>query len=138
MLSATHGEESLLLVMDAHETLCTLRTQETYGFLDITDDVKDAVAASGIVAGRVTVFSPSDRCPLIANERESGLLRDIKRAIVRLKDSSGQGAPDSIGTNSLVLPVVDGVLRLGMWQRVLLFELDEPSERQVLMQVVGE
>ncbi|MGI8407505.1 MAG: YjbQ family protein [Actinomycetota bacterium] len=124
--------------MDTHETLCTLRTQYTCGFLDITDDVKDAVRASGVLAGRVTVFSPSDRCPLVANERESGLLRDIKRAIIRLKDSSGHGAPDSIGTSSLVLPIVNGDLRLGMWQRVLLFELDEPSERQVSIQVVGE
>jgi len=125
-------------VMDTHETLCSLRTQETYGFLDITDDVKDAVAASGVVAGRITVFSPSDRCPLVANERESGLLRDIKRAVVRLKESSGEGAPDSIGSSSLVLPIVDGVLRLGTWQRLLLFELDEPTERQVVMQIVGE
>jgi secondary thiamine-phosphate synthase enzyme len=124
--------------MDTHETLCSLRTQETYGFLDITDDVKDAVAASGVVAGRITVFSPSDRCPLVANERESGLLRDIKRAVVRLKESSGEGAPDSIGSSSLVLPIVDGVLRLGTWQRLLLFELDEPTERQVVMQIVGE
>jgi secondary thiamine-phosphate synthase enzyme len=124
--------------MDTHETLCTLRTQETYGFLDITDDVKDAVAASGVVAGRITVFSPSDRCPLVANERESGLLRDIKRAVVRLKESSGEGAPDSIGSSSLVLPIVDSVLRLGTWQRLLLFELDEPTERQVVMQIVGE
>ena len=125
-------------MMDTHETLCSLRTQETYGFLDITDDVKDAVAASGVVAGRITVFSPSDRCPLVANERESGLLRDIKRAVVRLKESSGEGAPDSIGSSSLVLPIVDGVLRLGTWQRLLLFELDEPTERQVVMQIVGE
>lgn len=127
-----------MLVMDTHETLCTLRTQETYGFLDITDDVKDAVAASGVSAGRITVFSPSDRCPLVANERESGLLRDIKRAVIRLKESSGEGTPDSIGSSSLVLPIVDGVLRLGTWQRLLLFELDEPSERQIVMQVVGE
>ena len=127
-----------MLVMDTHETLCTLRTQETYGFLDITDDVKDAVAASSVVAGRITVFSPSDRCPLVANERESGLLRDIKRAVIRLKESSGEGAPDSIGSSSLVLPIVDGVLRLGTWQRLLLFELDKPTERQVVMQIVGE
>lgn len=124
--------------MGTHESLCTLRTQETYGFLDITDDVKDAVVASGVRAGRVTVFSPSDRCRLVANERESGLLRDIKRAVIRLKESSGEGAPNSVGTSSLVLPIVDGVLRLGMWQRLLLFELDEPTERQVLMQIVGE
>lgn len=125
-------------MMDTHETLCTLRTQETYGFLDITDDVKDAVTASGVEAGRVTVFSPSERCPLVANERESGLLRDIKKAVIRLRESSGEGAPDSIGSSSIVLPIVGGALRLGTWQRLLLFELDEPTERQVLMQIIGQ
>lgn len=110
---------------------------ERRGFVDITDDVKDAVSGSGVQQGRVTVFSPAEDCPLIANERESGLLEDIKRAVERL-EQAGDGTSKSIGASSIVFPIVDGVLRLGTWQRLLLFEMDEPRERKVLMQIEGE
>jgi thiamine phosphate synthase YjbQ (UPF0047 family) len=43
-----------------------------------------------------------------------------------------------IGSTSVVIPAVDGRLRLGTWQRVLLVELDEPARRSFLVQVVGE
>jgi secondary thiamine-phosphate synthase enzyme len=37
-----------------------------------------------------------------------------------------------IGT-SLSVPVEDGKLRLGKWQRVVLFEFDGPQEREVVV-----
>jgi thiamine phosphate synthase YjbQ (UPF0047 family) len=33
---------------------------------------------------------------------------------------------------SLTLPVIDGELRMGTWQSVLLVELDGPRERQLV------
>lgn len=100
--------------------------------------MKNAVSGSGVRHGRVTVFSPAEECPLIANERESGLLEDIKRAVARLEGAGDGATPKTIGSQSIVFPIVDGVLRLGTWQRLLLFEMGEPSEREVLMQIEGE
>ena len=125
-------------MIETHEAALALRTTERRGFLDITDDVKDAVSGSGVQHGRVTVFSPSEDCPLIANERESGLLEDIKRAVERLENAGDDGIAESIGASSIVFPIVDGVLRLGTWQRLLLFEMGEPRERRVSMQIEGE
>ena len=125
-------------MIETHETALALRTSERRGFVDITDDVKNAVSGSGVRHGRVTVFSPAEDCPLIANERESGLLEDIKRAVERLENAGDDVAPKTIGSASIVFPIVDGVLRLGTWQRLLLFEMGEPSEREVLMQIEGE
>ena len=107
-----------------------------HDFLDITDDVKEAVSASGVSQGRITVFSPAENCPLIANERESGLLGDIRRAVDRMAGDGDE--PPNIGAKSIVFPIVKGVLRLGTWQRLLIFEMGEPSERKVLMQIEGE
>lgn len=84
------------------------------------------------------MFSPSDRCPIVVNERESGLLKDIRAAVGRIKEANGQAPPTSIGVKSVVLPIVDGKLRLGTWQRLLLFELGEPGDRSVFVQIVGE
>jgi secondary thiamine-phosphate synthase enzyme len=124
-------------VMVTHEEVCTATTVDVYDFVDITDEVQGAVTASGITGGRATVFSPADSCPLLLNERESGLLKDIRRAVDRVTDHGKLQAPTTIGTKSVVLPVVDGRLRLGTWQRLLLFELEKASDREILVQVVG-
>jgi thiamine phosphate synthase YjbQ (UPF0047 family) len=52
---------------------------------------------------------------------------------------TGNGlSPVSIGSPSAVLPVVDGRVHLGMWQRLLLVELEGPRERSLNVQIVGE
>jgi secondary thiamine-phosphate synthase enzyme len=86
----------------------------------------------------VTVFSPDTTCALLVNERESGLLEDIKRAIARLNPNGSDARAGMLGATSVVLPAVDGHLRLGTWQRVLLVELREPSQRSIVIQIVGE
>jgi thiamine phosphate synthase YjbQ (UPF0047 family) len=123
--------------MVTHKASRTCITKAKYGFVDITDDVQEAVGEAGISTGRATVFSPTDTCPIVVNERESGLLKDIRRAVDRVAEN-GNGPPTSIGSKSVVLPVVEGRLRLGTWQRLLLFELGDPQEHPIVVQVVGE
>jgi secondary thiamine-phosphate synthase enzyme len=108
------------------------------GFVDITDEIQDTIDDAGVEQGQATVFSPTPGCPLVINERESGLLIDIKSAIDRLEDSAGASPKAMVGAPSVVVPFVDGKLRLGTWQRVLLLELEEPGPRPVVVQIVGE
>ena len=115
---------------------CHATTSAPPDFVDLTDDIVAAVGRCAIAQGRVTVFSPDERCAILVNERESGLLQDIKGALSRMSNGSGTDAP--VGSSSVVLPVVDGQLKLGTWQRVLLVELDRPSRRTVSVQIVGE
>jgi secondary thiamine-phosphate synthase enzyme len=124
--------------MVTHKASRTCVTKERFDFVDITDDVQAAVTETGVSIGRATVFSPTDTCPIVVNERESGLLKDIRRAVDRVMDNGQKPAPTSIGSKSVVFPVVDGRLRLGTWQRLLLFELGDPEEHPVVVQVVGE
>lgn len=105
-------------------------------FVDLTDEIAAALERSAIAHGRVTVFSPDERCAILVNERESGLLQDLKSALSRM--SNGSSGDVLVGSSSVVLPVVDGELKLGTWQRVLLVELGQPSRRAVSVQIVGE
>jgi secondary thiamine-phosphate synthase enzyme len=132
---ATEGG-AITTVMVTHKASRSCITRETYDFVDNTDDVQDAVAEAGITRGRATVFSPTDTCPIVVNERESGLLKDIRRAVERVEQHGDK--PTAIGSKSVVLPVVEGRLRLGRWQRLLLFELGNPDEHPLIVQVVGE
>ena len=121
--------------MTTYETRLSARTAAVPDFIDVTDDIADAVVASGITEGRATVFTSDDSCSIMVNERETGLLSDIKRTIARLAPNGNRSV---VGSPSVVLPVVDGKLRLGTWQRVLLVELNEATERSVDIQIIGE
>ena len=123
--------------MVTHKASRSCTTRARFDFVDITDEVQAAVAEAEIQTGRATVFSPTDSCPIVVNERESGLLKDIRRAVDRVV-ANGDPPPTTIGSKSVVLPVVDGRLRLGTWQRLLVFELGEPREHPIVVQVIGE
>ena len=121
--------------MLTHSTTCRAAAQATLGFVDVTDQVQDAVGRSGVADGRVTIVRPDDDCALVVNEQERGLHADVQATIQRLANGSG---PPPVGSATLVLPVVGGRVHLGTWQRILMLELAEPTERSLLIQVVGE
>lgn len=120
------------------ETRCEARTNTVPDFIDVTDEIAAAVDDSGVSHGRAIVFAPAESCSIMVNERESGLLADLKRTLERLKATNGSGSRAMLGSSSVVLPVEDGKLRLGTWQRVLLVELSEPAPRSVDIQIIGE
>ena len=120
--------------MTSFETICETRTERGPDFVDVTDQLNEAITESGIARGRVTVFAQDPQCTLVVNERESGLMADLTRTIERL-DPNGN---IRLGSSSVVLPVDSGRLQLGRWQRVLLVELGDASQRCVTVQVIGE
>ena len=138
-----------------------VETREPIQFVDITDDVQDAVRASGVRNGIVTVVSRHTTCAVRIQEAEPLLLEDLLGFLRRLAhqnvhyqhndfrirthhmhdDESPNGHSHCLqfllGTSETV-PVVDGELALGEWQRVFLVELDGPRpKREVLIQTVG-
>lgn len=119
--------------MKTHQIECMANTKTALDFVDITDEVQEALTASGIGSGQVTVFAPHRDCAILINERESGLHTDIRTTLERLG-----GKRTVVGSKSVVLPAMDGKLRLGQWQRVLLLELDRAQERSIIVQIVGE
>ena len=122
--------------MTTFEARCETRTTSVPDFVDVTDDIADAVARSEIARGRATVFTADGSCSIVVNERETGLLTDLKRTIAKL--FPGNGSHPMLGSSSVVLPIDNGKLKLGTWQRVLLVELREPGDRPINVQVVGE
>lgn len=135
---STAPERAKYGAMKTHRAEFKAEVGSELGFVDITDEIQDTIDDAGVEQGQATVFSPTPGCPLVINERESGLLIDIKNAIDRLEDSVGASPKTMVGAPSVVVPFVDGKLRLGTWQRVLLLELEKPGPRPVVVQIVGE
>jgi secondary thiamine-phosphate synthase enzyme len=113
-------------------------TTRLMDLVDITDEVVTALEASPVRDGHVTVFTDTPGCALVVNERESGLLRDLRSTVERLRAAGEDDARTLLGSSSVVLPATGGRLRLGTWQRLMLAELEGPSDRRVVVQIVGE
>lgn len=130
-------------------------------FLDLTDDVRDHVNRSAIRHGQVTVMTPHTTMTVVVNESETGFLNDFRRAIGELVPVEGYYEHDDhevrtenlqedeflnghshvrqvlTGSTSVTIPVVEGELVLGRWQRVLIAELDQPRARRVILHAQG-
>ena len=141
----------------------TLRTAGGLSVRDITDDVNEAVEASGIRNGIACVYSPHTTCCVRVNEFESGFLEDFATMLKRLVPSEEYYQHDDwdkrtenvceedmvlgnghshcmsmlLGSAGESIPVTDGQLMLGTWQRVLFLELDRERDRRWVVQVVG-
>jgi secondary thiamine-phosphate synthase enzyme len=141
----------------------TLRTSGGLSVRDITEEVKDAVSESGIRDGIACVYSPHTTCCVRVNEFETGFLEDFTRLLKTLVPRDGYYAHDDwdrrtenicaedmelgnghahcmamlLGTAGESIPVREGELALGTWQRVLFLELDRERERRWIVQVVG-
>jgi len=141
-----------------------LVTERASQLIDLTDDVLDVVERSAVKNGMALVYSPHTTCAVVINERESGFLDDFADFLDELAPEKGryyrhddlairsEGLDDDdlhpngwshlrsgmLASASQTIPVVDGQLMLGRWQRIFFCELDRSRPRKVFIQVVGE
>ena len=132
---------------------------------DITDDVAAIVRESGVQDGICLVYSPHTTCCVRVNEFESGMFEDFSTLLRRLVPTASEtyyahddwdrrteniceedmDAPNGhahcmsmiLGSASESIPVGDGELGMGKWQRVLFIELDRSRPRRWICKVVG-
>ena len=141
------------------ETLITTTTTAPE-FIDITDEVQRIVAESGAQFGQVTIFSKHTTAAIKINEHEPLLLGDMcrvleqaaprlaeydhndfsRRTVNMEEDECKNGhahCQHLFLSTSETVPIIDGRLPLGQWQRIFLVELDRARERKVLVNIVG-
>ena len=129
-------------------------------FLDITEQVTELVQNSGVLQGMAVIFSKHTTAAIKLNEHEPELLKDMEAFLSRVspadadychnnfqvrtvnmeEDESPNGhahCQHLLLNTSETVPIVDGKLLLGTWQRIFLVELDCARPRQVLVQVMG-
>jgi secondary thiamine-phosphate synthase enzyme len=140
--------------MRIHRTTLELRTEKPIEIIDITREAEDAVAASGLQDGLLTLVSRHTTACLNINEREELLLEDIETFLKRLAPRDGNylhnlqpvDGRDNAHSHLLglfmntteTIPFSEGKLMLGRWQSIFFVELDGPRpERTVLMQATG-
>lgn len=129
-------------------------------FVDLTDEIVSIVDRAGITSGCCVIYSKHTTAAIAINEKEPLLIQDMEHFLERVaareayyghndftirtvhmhEDECPNGHSHCqhlfLGTSEYV-PVIDGQLSFGEWQRVFLVELDMARPREVLVQVMG-
>jgi secondary thiamine-phosphate synthase enzyme len=119
-------------------------------FVDLTQEMRDFTSGRG--DGLLSVFAPHSTVGLAIMEMGSGSDRDLEAALTRIlprddeyyshaHGAAGHGADHvlpALVSPSLVLPVAGGRLQLGVWQSVVLVDLNTDNpERQVRLSFIS-
>jgi secondary thiamine-phosphate synthase enzyme len=130
-------------------TSFTVRTTRRTEFVEITGQVRRAVAEAKLVSGACVVYCPHTTAAITIQENaDPDVVHDMLLWLNHHipKDVSGfrhaEGNSDShiksslVGSSATVL-VENGAPVLGTWQGVYFCEFDGPRERTVMVQMLG-
>lgn len=124
-----------------------IKTQKKKEIIDITEKVNQELEKQNFKEGLVNLFLTHTTAALTTADLDPGTDQDYLDAFDKLVPKlsyrhphNPEHTPDHIlssliGT-SLTLPVENGKLLLGTWQRVVLIEFDGPRERQVVLNML--
>jgi secondary thiamine-phosphate synthase enzyme len=130
-------------------TRFNLKTTARNQFVEITDQVRDAVTASGVKSGLCVVYCPHTTAAITVNENaDPDVVHDMLLYLNKTvpKDQPafrhGEGNSDSHIKASLVGPSVTllvdgGDIVVGRWQGVYFCEFDGPRTREAMVKVLG-
>ena len=131
----------------------SLSTKGFCDILDLTHHVEGVIGRSKIETGLVTVFCPGSTGAVTTIEYESGVLKDLQKALEKIVPSDtayehdrrwGDGNGFShvraaLMKPSLTVPLIKRRLALGTWQQIVFIDFDNRRrDRNILVQVMGD
>ena len=137
--------------MKTHTEYLTFNTSLHREYVHITPEVEAIVRKSGVKDGIVLVSAMHITAGVYVNDLEDGLIEDIDLWLEKLapfkKDYNHHQTGEDNGDSHLkaillhhqvILPITEGKLDLGTWQRVFYAEFDGQRKKRVLVKVMGE
>jgi len=139
--------------MKSHTHYLWFNTKQRQEIIDITDEVAAQVAESGVLEGFALVSAMHITASVFVNDHESGLWGDILKWLeetvapwdphrYRHNDTGEDNAAAHLRSltigHEVIVPITNGKLDLGTWQRVFYGEWDGQRRKRVIIKVVGE
>jgi secondary thiamine-phosphate synthase enzyme len=150
-----------------HTVYRTFKTRHRREFVRITEDVAEAVSASGIADGMVLVAAMHITAAVWINDDEPGIQEDALEWLDKLappswKERDGnvaqallpdpgdyrhhRGGEDNgdahlknlLVHHQVIVPVTGGELDLGPWQQIFYCEFDGQRSKRLVIKVMGE
>jgi secondary thiamine-phosphate synthase enzyme len=121
--------------------------------IDITRQIDEAIKESTLQDGVVVIFVSGSTAAITTIEYEPGLKKDFPKMLARIAprgieyehdntwhDGNGHShVRASLIGPSLTVPFKDGRMMLGVWQQIVVVEMDtRRRERTIVLQIIGE
>ncbi|MDR1609036.1 MAG: secondary thiamine-phosphate synthase enzyme YjbQ [Deltaproteobacteria bacterium] len=127
-------------------------TNTRRAYLNITSQVAQAVAASGVKEGLVLCNAMHITASVFINDNESGLHADFEKWLERLapekpynqyahngyEDNADAHLKRQVMGREVVVAITNGQLDLGPWEQIFYGEFDGKRRKRVLVKVIGE
>jgi secondary thiamine-phosphate synthase enzyme len=120
-------------------------------YINITNQVQEIVARSGIREGMTLVSAMHITAGVYVNDAEDGLIQDIDEWLERIAPFNAHYRHHRTGeTNGdahlksllihheVIVPVTAGVLDFGPWQQIYYAEFDGQRRKRVIVKVMGD
>ena len=138
--------------MKSFRKTLTLRVPARMGFVNITPQVEEALAESGIREGLCLVNAMHITASVFINDDESGLHQDFEQWLEGLapekpysryrhngfEDNADAHLKRQVMGREVVVAVTDGRLDFGTWERIFYGEFDGRRRKRVLVKIIGE
>lgn len=137
--------------MRSHTKYLYFNTERHREYINITDEVEQAVRESGVQEGMVLVSAMHITAGVYVNDAESGIIQDIDEMLERLapfnpnykhhrtgEDNGDSHLKSLLIHHEVIVPITEGRLDLGTWQQVYYAEFDGQRRKRVIVKVMGE
>lgn len=128
----------------------TITTKQRYEILDITDRVEEVRKRANLFDGFVLVSTMHITASIFVNDHESGLWQDIMAWLEDLaprkpeykhhltgEDNADAHLKRMLLGHQVIVPVTNGKLDIGTWERVHYGEFDGQRPKRILLKAVG-
>lgn len=136
--------------MIAHTEHLTINTKKRYEILDITDQVEKVRVNAGLRDGFILVSAMHITASIFVNDHEAGLWSDIMKWLEELAPAKSDYQHHQTGEDNadahlkrmllghqVLVPVTDGKLDLGPWERIHYGEFDGQRPKRILFKALG-
>jgi secondary thiamine-phosphate synthase enzyme len=136
------------------------KTKKLFDIIDVTDEIITFIENSEINNGLINIQTMHTTAMLILNENEPLLLEDIKNSLENIASSKIDYKHDNFDLRTvnmcnnecknghshckaihlspnITLNLINKILQIGEWQRILFIELDSARDRRLQVQIIG-
>jgi len=138
--------------MKSYRQTLTFHVPTRRAFINITPEVEECLAASGIREGLVLVNAMHITASVFINDDESGLHQDYEEWLERLaphepvekyrhnvgEDNADAHMKRQVMGREVVVAVTEGRLDFGTWEQIFYGEFDGRRPKRVLVKIIGE
>ncbi len=137
--------------MNSYVEYLVFNTKQPREYINITDQVENALAKSKIKEGLILVSAMHITAGIYINDAELGLIADIDEWADGLapkgpdyrhhrtgEDNGDAHLKNLLIGSQVVLPVTDGRVDFGPWQQVYYAEFDGQRNKKVIIKIIGQ